>query len=283
MIILQYKAISKIVELFKSWDKNFKLGPYANGSANKHFEMMKSNFIILVAIVFIFLFMFSIVTNEFIKINLSGMFGILLGSFTFFGGIISYVFYIFFLLFLRDLETISIEIPEVMPAFNQSLISLSRRLVEIEKLFLILGVFYSALYSILSFSKLTSLVNKTLQFDLPDNLFIITWILIICFFVIAYPILVTYSKYLLKQIIRSNKQKRINEYFVLIENRRKDSLEDIEKINQLLEMIDRIDKSKDTPLSKSDSWLNKIASFFSSGLSLVTPFITVYLESFINP
>ena len=283
MFILQYIAVSKMIQIFVSWDEKYKLGFEVEGAVKNSIDKMKNNYIILVSAIFIVLFMSSIIFNKYIEINLSGMYGIFLGSITFFGGIIAYYYYIVFLVFINDLSQISLSVKEIIPAYNPSLINLGKNLISTEKYFFVLGILYTILYAILSFSDLIKLSENVEFFDKSNWLFLISWFTILLFFVFAYPILVFSSKKFLKEVVRKIKQEKINDFFLLIEHRSKNDPKDIERVNQLLDMINKIDQSKDTPLYRTQSLLNRIAAFISSLFSLITPFLTIYLNSLINP
>ncbi|MBO0441974.1 hypothetical protein, partial [Candidatus Enterococcus ikei] len=276
IILLEIQAIHIFLIEFKNLSRQAQSEAELSGSIRKYESKFNSWLIIFIGIPFVILFMGSIIKNEFIKMNVTGIYGIILGIIAFVLGIIAYAYYILLLSFIRDIRFLEFSINEYAPAYSPIYISISKLLILIEKYFFIIGFLYTLIYSIMSYKSIV-LKSWSINFHVNNDLmFFITWSIIIIFFILGFPCLTLFSKYLLRENIEVLKIKVTQDILNHINSLNR--AENMEEINALMEIIDKIEKSKKSPIETSNSFFNKIFSAFISTITFLTPFMTIYID-----
>ncbi|MBL1226757.1 hypothetical protein [Enterococcus sp. BWR-S5] len=276
IIVLEFSAISTFLIKLENLQNETQTEPELHSAVKEYQKSLNKKAVGYLPIIFIFIFMFSIIQNGFVFLNITGFYGIGLGSAAFYFGVIAYYYYVTYLFFLQDLKKLNFSVNNYAPAYTPYFITITDNLITVEKFFFVIGFLYTLLYSIMSFSSVSFHSWKITLNVANEYWFILTWVLILLFFVIAYPILTIYSKHILKITIQLCKIKKIQEQFALIEFLDKQT--QVDRINSTMEIISRIENSASLPLNLTNSLFNKFFSMFFTFITFITPFISIYIE-----
>lgn len=228
----------------------------------------------------VFLVLFYIITMFAVgclETTITGIYGGILGGLVFYIGIQDYLHYIAFLYFAYDLRRIQIkDYSFYFPALTNWIRKLARELSYIEKWFLILGLMYSIIYAI-NLPKDTIRIEHNILFNSNCNfLLIATWIGILVFFAIAFPVFTFLGRIFLKEVIYNCKCNSISkidtQLFVLANSTTK---EDLEIIERLVSLIKTVSESDEYPLKYSRTLFDKAYTVTISLITLISPFISI--------
>ena len=249
-----------------------------NGKLKQYFTTRK---FILIVLFFVILYMSSLIVLNYVTIDYAGIYGIFLASITFSLGILAYSNYLIFIYFMYNLKNLKIEnYAKFAPAHTMWFIISANILSYVEKYFFIIGFLYVLTYTLLTPIDSISFADK-ITINTPHNfMFLTSWIFIIIFFVVAFPLLTIYARLRLKNIVVSCKNRNIKEIEVEIRNlSNNDNHAGIEKISIYLEMMKFIDDSRDYPLKNNRSFADSLFSFSLTTITFLIPLISLALEN----
>lgn len=215
-----------------------------------------------------------------LEITITGIYGGILGGLVFYVGIQAYFHYIALLYFAYDLRHIQInDYSFYFPALTNWLRKLARELSRIEKWFLVLGLMYCVIYAI-NLPKNTILIDHNISFNSNCNaLLIITWIGILIFFAIAFPVFTFLSRIFIKDVIYNCKCNSINkieaQLFVLSNH---STEEEFLLIERLISLAKTISESDEYPLKYSRTIFDNVYTVMVSLITLVSPFLSIAQE-----
>lgn len=178
----------------------------------------KTNWLICFGI--IVLFLWGIFSQDYICLNLVGIYAVFIVCVSVFVSVLGYMQYIYVLWFLFRVSKCSQMHYNVMfPAQTPFLVKVAALLQQAKWIFFIQGFGYTVEYFIL-----IPKGNITLkEIKMPDNLsFLATWIVILIVIVLAFPIIVFFQEHILTKIIKNLKRKQIEylntQYQILCQN-----------------------------------------------------------------
>lgn len=216
-----------------------------------------------------------------LEATITGVYGGILGGIVFYIGIQAYFHYIAILYFAYDLRHIQINnYSFYFPALTNWIRKLARELSYIEKWFLVLGLMYSIIYAINLPQDTIILIDHNVSFNSNCNaLLIITWIGILVFFAIAFPLFTFLGRIFIKDVIYNCKCNSINkietQLFVLSHN---STEEDFLLIERLISLAKTISESDEYPLKYSQTIFDKVYTLTVSIITLVSPFLSIAQE-----
>ena len=217
-----------------------------------------------------------------LEYTITGIYGGILGSVVFYVGIQAYFRYLMLLYFSWDLKNLQIErYFFYIPALTEWIVRLAREFSYIEKWFLVLGFMYSCIYAV-NIPAGAIVIDKGLSIHSSSNLlFLITWIGIIVFFVLAVPTFTFLSRRFIKVCIEQCKSRSIKTLEKQIAILSIDTPEkDLKILQTKLSLIKDISLSEDYPLNYKHTVFDRIYTVCLASFTLVSSFTSV-IEQFI--
>lgn len=178
----------------------------------------KTNWLICFGI--IVLFLWGILSQDYICLNLVGIYAVFIVCASVFVSVLGYMQYLYVLWFLFRVSKCSqMHYNVIFPAQTPFLVKIATLLQQAKWIFFIQGFSYTFEYFIL-----IPKGNVTIKgIKMPDNLsFLTTWIFILIVIVLAFPIIVIFQEHTLTKIIKNLKRKQIEylhtQYQILCQN-----------------------------------------------------------------
>lgn len=166
----------------------------------------------LISVGLVFLYIFAMFRLGCLEYTITGVYGGVLGAVVFYCGIQLYFRYLSLLYFSYDLKNLRVEnYFFYRPALTDWISCLAREFRYVEKWFLVLGLMYSGIYA-LNVPNGAVMFNNGVSLHTGSNgLFVLTWVGIIVFFILAAPIFAFLSRHYIKECIRKCKRNSIKE------------------------------------------------------------------------
>lgn len=215
--------------------------------------------------------------------TITGFYGGILGGIVFYIGIQAYLQYISLLYFSYKLRNTQIkEYSFYSPAFTDWIRKLAYELRYIEKWFLVLGLMYCIIYAINLPHDIIQ-IEPNISINSSNNiLLIITWIGILVFFVIAFPLFTYLSRLFIKDIIYNCKCSSLDKIEVQLSILSDQSSEkDLDRIEHLISLVKTIFESEEYPIGCNRTIFDKMYVILLQLLTLASPLLSL-VEDFIS-
>jgi len=233
----------------------------------------------IISIILVLFYIITMYVVGCLEITITGLYGGLLGGLVFYIGIQAYLNYIALLYFAYDLRHIQIKTYSFyFPALTNWIRKLARELSYIEKWFLILGLMYSIIYAI-NLPKGSVIITHNISFNSTCNVLLIaTWIGILVFFAIAFPVFTFLGRIFIKDVVYSCKCNSINQIESQLSVLSSHSSENLEQIERLIALTKIISESDEYPLKYSQTIFDKAYTIIISLITLISPFLSIAEE-----
>ena len=226
-------------------------------------------------------YMVTICVLKCVDTTLTGLYGLFLGTLVFVLGVSAYYRYIVFARFVYDLRNLKIEKYNFyMPALTEWFVQIANTLSFIDKWFFVLGMMYTTLYAIIMPPGIVSFQNGIVISSSNNVLFYTTWVGVLVFFVLAFPIITVLFRAFLKHIIllcKGQSIKQMERCIRLIE--KSDDAAKLELIERHISLIKTIDESSDYPLRYRRTVFDGAYSILMTIGAIATPYISL-IEQF---
>ena len=285
MLIIQLLVLKKIDEENLAIEKELKaIGEHnVRGSFNTKTKMLlHTKKVKIISFIFVLIYIATMFKVGCLEYTITGIYGGILGSVVFYVGIQAYFRYLMLLYFSWDLKNLQIErYFFYIPALTEWIVRLAREFSYIEKWFLVLGFMYSCIYAV-NIPAGAIVIDKGLSIHSSSNLlFLITWIGIIVFFVLAVPTFTFLSRRFIKVCIEQCKRRSIKTLEKQIAILSIDTSEkDLKILQTKLSLIKDISLSEDYPLNYKHTVFDRIYTVCLASFTLVSSFTSV-IEQFI--
>lgn len=285
MLIIQLLVLKKIDEENLAIEKELKaIGEHnVRGSFNTKTKMLlHTKKVKIISFIFVLIYIATMFKVGCLEYTITGIYGGILGSVVFYFGIQAYFRYLMLLYFSWDLKNLQIErYFFYIPALTEWIVRLAREFSYIEKWFLVLGFMYSCIYAV-NIPAGAIVIDKGFSIHSSSNLlFLITWIGIIVFFVLAVPTFTFLSRRFIKVCIEQCKSRSIKTLEKQIAILSIDTSEkDLKILQTKLSLIKDISLSEDYPLNYKHTVFDRIYTVCLASFTLVSSFTSV-IEQFI--
>lgn len=208
--ILIIYAIKKYFSQYSELSKSFERNPEIKAKFIKYQKIQKSILPFLAAIIVTAFFFSNIFLLEYIKLDVIGIYAILLAGNCVIIGVYGYMQYVFFLAFVYTVSKVNIWDYDIFSPsetkFIKDMAIISKRLI---KYFLFIGLIFVTEYAILVPTDKIE-IGQTININTANNLsFIITWIALFILVIIAFPVINYIQRKLIERVVLSVKSKSI--------------------------------------------------------------------------
>lgn len=279
IFLISLYSVKSFLSIFDD-DNNIKGDQILSIQYSQTKKNMKSSKCFVMAIIVVIFYFTNIVLLKYIEINAVGIYAIFLGSLSLFTAIIGYYQFVQLVVHIKALTKINItKYNKYIPANTPWLVELAETASKFRNIFLLLGLMFTIEYAIL-------IPDGAIHFKSPFSIninnkipFIITWLGILVFIVLAFPLFNYLIKVYLKKIVQNLKLKTIHEFERMLDIELNKihpyELESfaLERISAYASLISEVDNSHSYPIKDSTSLISII-------LSLTT--IAVHVTSIIS-
>lgn len=236
----------------------------------------------IISVAFVLVYITTMFKVGCLEHTITGIYGGVLGAIVFYVGIQCYFKYLMLLYFSWDLRNLRIErYFFYVPALTEWIVQLAHEFSYIEKFFLVLGFMYTTIYAI-NIPAGTIIIDNGLSINTSAKLlFMITWIGIIIFFVVAVPVCTILSRQFIKRCIaqcKSQSIKKIEKQIAIISLNVTET--DLRVLQTKLSLLKEISLSEDYPLKNMHQIWDHIYTVCLSVLTLASSCISV-IEQFV--
>lgn len=234
----------------------------------------------ILSILLVFFYIITMFALGCLEKSITGIYGGILGGLVFYIGIQAYIHYIAILYFVYDLKHIEInDYSFYFPALTNWMRKLAHELSYIEKWFLFLGLMYSIVYAINLPRGILFIGDKIVIHTNCNVLFYISWVGILIFFAIAFPLFTFSGRSFLKNVIYNCKCNSINKMenqLLILTNQSTE--DDFQLVERLISLTKAISESDDYPLKYSQTIFDKAYTIIISLITLISPFWSIAEE-----
>ncbi len=286
MLIISFKIIKISHTKFQNI-KNMTTNQLSLSPINRKITSLQySNHQIFIIVFFNLIYLASIFRLGYLTFNLISIYASILILTTFSSTLIGYWQYVIFLIYLNRILKEDIKLYNYyFPAKTDYIINIAELAKNYRNAFFSLGVFYTSIYALLIPANVLININKDtynflflklpqLTLNTPCNLgFYTSWIGILLFIIIAFPILWIIHKRLIKKIIKKLKKNTINDLQNLLDSSISKDSPNINFHKKFLDLIMFTSETNDYPL--------KDLAFYPAFMTTISLFIhisTIFLN-----
>ncbi|OWR30398.1 hypothetical protein CDO73_10780 [Saccharibacillus sp. O23] len=272
LLLILFLSMTVVKKIFVFFDQSFPspLKDARLDGFNKNFNSkMYSCIILIISTSVTLIYFISIFCLEYIKINLVGIYALMLGACALYVSIIGYCLLVILIRYLRTIRKDALELVEYerfSPANTDWLIKTSEFFNYLKRNFFILGFLFTLEYAILIPQNAIEF-SPNFQINTKNNAaFIMTWTGILLFIVLAFPIISFLSKKYIKEIIASFKQKTILELdkLLIIAEKNNSGTDVLSYVN----LINRVNSSPSYPWSASNFRISSLIPLLTISVHL---------------
>lgn len=224
----------------------------------KLLRLQRTYWIFLAAVCITAFFFTCIVSLEYIKIDIIGIYAIYIGGTSVLIGVYGYVQYLFFLWFLhkigKQVKFTQYGYNYYSPAKTEWVIQLAKISQRLRNYFLAIGLIYTGEYYILVPADVLTIEGKTITMNTPNNVaFIVSWAALFVLVIIAFPVLNRIQYTLVINIVEKLKgitKNDITELMLVEQQDSKTRFERLSIISTYSSLISFVDKDNSYPIKR---------------------------------